>query len=261
MLNILSTFRVQDFFDIIVVAVLVYFLLKFIRETRAGLLLQGILAFIIVQQLSQWFGFYTLNYILKACLQFGIIAIIVIFQPEIRRALEKVGNTTFSKFLNFSGQSSDTTTVINGICEAVHHLSMHHIGSLIVVEQNTKLTDVISSGVPMDSVISSELLINIFSTKAPLHDGAVVICKKRIAAASCLLPLALNQNLGTEIGTRHRAAIGITETTDCVVIVTSEETGVISVAKNGSLTRNLSIVTLKKMLNSMMNMEEVKDEN
>ncbi|MCL2740240.1 MAG: diadenylate cyclase CdaA [Oscillospiraceae bacterium] len=261
MLNIISTLRIQDFLDIIIVAVLAYILLKFIRETRASLLLKGIISLIIVQQVSQWFGFYTLNYILKACLQFGIIAIVVIFQPEIRRALEKVGNNAFFKYFKFSGEPGDATTVINGICDAVNHLAQHRIGSLIVVEQATKLSDVISSGVSMDSKVSAELLTNIFSAKAPLHDGAVVIANKRIAAASCLLPLTLNQNLGTEIGTRHRAAIGITETTDSVVIVTSEETGVISVAKNGSLTRNLSIVTLKKMLRGILGETDEQEAN
>ena len=263
MLNLFgTTLRIQDLFDIIVVAVLFYFLLKFIRETRISLLIYGVIALIVTQQLSQFFGLYTLNYILKGILDFGIIAAIIVFQPEIRRALEKMGNTTFAKFFRFIGDNNGSSaTVINGICDAVGHLSKHHIGSLIVIEKNTKIDDIISSGVQMDSLISSELLINIFSHHAPLHDGAVIVREMRIAAAACLLPLTLNPNLSTELGTRHRAAIGVSEVCDCVVIVTSEETGVISVAKNGSLTRRLTTETLKKMLSNTINEENKKEES
>jgi len=254
MLSLLSTLRIQDLFDVIIVAVLIYILLKFIRETRALVIVEGILVLIIVQQISQFFGLYTLNYILKGCLQFGIIAIIIIFQPEIRRALERMGNTTFSNFLrfNFNKSSVEAEQTITEICNAVSNMAKHRTGSLIVLEQNTKLGDIISTGIDLDSLITSELLINIFSKQTPLHDGAVVIRDGRITAATCLLPLTLNQNLSKDLGTRHRAAIGVSESTDCVVIVTSEETGIISVARNGSLTRNLSVSTLEKMLSSIL---------
>jgi len=263
MLNLFgTTLRIQDLFDIIVVAVLFYFLLKFIRETRASLLIYGVIALIITEQLSQFFGLYTLNYILKGILDFGIIAAIIVFQPEIRRALEKMGNTTFAKFFRFiKDDSSSSAIVANGICNAVGHLSRHHIGSLIIIEKSIKIDDIINSGVAMDSLISSELLINIFSHHAPLHDGAVIVRDKRIAAAACLLPLTKNTNLSTELGTRHRAAIGVSEVSDCVVIVTSEETGVISVAKNGSLTRRLSVDTLKNMLANTLDNENIKEES
>jgi len=253
MLNLLSTLRIQDLFDVIIVAVLIYFVLKYIRETRAYTLVKGVVVLVIVQQIAQFFGLYTLNYILKGCLQFGIIAVIIIFQPEIRRALERMGNTPWFKFLRFSDSASSATETITEICNAVSNLARHRTGSLIVLEQNTKLGDIISTGIELDSLITSELIINIFNNKAPLHDGAVVIRDDRIIAATCLLPLTLNQNLSKDLGTRHRAAIGVSETTDCVVIVTSEETGIISVARNGSLTRNLSVATLEKMLSSILN--------
>ncbi|MDR1101833.1 MAG: diadenylate cyclase CdaA [Clostridiales bacterium] len=258
----LLIFRFQDVIDIIVVACLVYGLAHLIKDTRAELLIKGIAILIIIQQISQITGLYTVTYILQGTMQVGIVAIVVVFQPELRRGLERMGSSRFGRFFMMDptlGTESAKTTV-SGICEAVNFLSQHRIGSLIVMERRNKIGDIIRTGVMMNSLVSSELLVNIFSQNTPLHDGAVVIRDNRIMAAACLLPLTSNQNLSTELGTRHRAALGISETSDSVVVVTSEETGTISIAINGALTRNLTISSLEKALLRIVNVRQDNEE-
>lgn len=245
-----TMFQLQDAIDILVVAILIYFLLNMIKGTRAALLVKGIIMLIVIQQISEIIGLFTVNFILRGATQVGIFAILVVFQPELRRGLEQMGNSRFGQFFRIEDTfaSNSTQETVTEICKAVQYLSKNKMGSIIVMERRTKLNDVIQTGVTIKAQISSELLVNIFSSNTPLHDGAVVIREQRIMAASCLLPLTQNINLGTELGTRHRAAIGNSETSDSFTIVTSEETGTISVARHGALTRNLTVQSLEKAL-------------
>jgi diadenylate cyclase len=181
-------------------------------------------------------------------MQVGLIAVIIVFQPELRRALEQMGNSKIGHLIflnNFNFEDSGNT--IGTIVAAAGELSEHKTGALMVLERGTKINDIVSTGVQMESRISKDLIVNIFQPNTPLHDGAIVVRENRIMAASCLLPLS-QKNLGTEFGTRHRAALGISETSDSVVIVISEETGKISLAINGAFTRNLSAASLEKAL-------------
>ncbi|MDR0931001.1 MAG: diadenylate cyclase CdaA [Clostridiales bacterium] len=246
---------IRDVCDIIIVALAIYTFLKLIRYTRAELLLKGILVLLIIQQLSQFLGLHTVNYILQAATQVGLIALLVVFQPELRRALEQMGRSKFVRmFLPKDTQAIDKSEIIVGeLCEATVGLANKKIGSIIIIERTEKIDDIVRTGIVIQSDISSELLMNIFVPNTPLHDGATIIRGGRIYAASCFLPLTQNPNLSLELGTRHRAAIGISEVSDCMVIVTSEETGKISIASGGNLTRNLTVTTLKAALQSIYN--------
>ena len=205
--------------------------------------------------LSSAFNLYALKYIFENFYQVGIIAILIVFQPEMRAALEKVGGTPFSGLKNItseSGKLANLNSQIEAICNAASDLSRDRVGALIVIERTTKLGEYIKSGVLIDSVVSSYVLRNIFFDKAPLHDGAVIIRDGRIHAAGCFLPLSTNDEIDKDLGTRHRAAIGMSEASDAVVIVVSEETGNISMAVDGKLKRNYNYNTLKQELNSML---------
>ena len=190
-------------------------------------------------------------------MQVGFIALFVVFQPELRRALEKMGRSKFGKVLTFEEYDTEekNTHTVNQLCQAVSNLSEHRIGALIILERTTKIGDIIRTGVTLDAEISAELLINIFVPNTPLHDGAVIIRDNRITAAACFLPLTQNNELNIELGTRHRAAIGITETSDCVALVVSEETGKISLALEGTLTRNLTVESLQRALTRILSPE------
>ncbi|NLY42383.1 MAG: TIGR00159 family protein [Clostridiaceae bacterium] len=249
-----SFINISDIIDISIVAFVVYKLIKLIRETRAEQLIKGIVILLVVTQLSEWLKLNTINFILVNTMQVGVVALLVVFQPELRRALEQMGRSRFGNMFNFEEYDSenDINAVIEEISKAVQTLSQNRIGALIVLERDTKIGDIIRTGVTIDSVISAELLVNIFVPNTPLHDGAVIIRKNKIKAAACFLPLSQNQNLSKELGTRHRAALGISENSDAVVIVVSEETGKISIALDGDLTRNLTIEILKKALNKTL---------
>lgn len=236
-----------DILDIAIVAFVIYKIILLISETRAEQLIRGIFFLLVATQLSEWLHFNTINFILKNAMQVGVLAVIIVFQPELRRALEQVGRSRFSRFFNFetSGEDSAEHTV-SEIRNAVNALSQSKTGALMVVERTTKVGDIIRTGISMDSKISAELLCNLFVPNTPLHDGAVIIRGDRIQAAACFLPLTKNNNLSSELGTRHRAAIGMSEESDAIVIVVSEETGKISLALNGNLTRNLTPETLER---------------
>ena len=253
--------RIQDCIDILIVAFVIYKGIKLVKQTRAVQLIKGIIILIVALQLSSWFGFHMINYILVNTLQVGVMAIIIVFQPEIRNALEHMGRSRFGKI--FNGVDPNAPEVIQStaqsICEAAETLSKNRVGALMVWERETKIGDIIRTGVDIDSVTSPEILVNIFVPNTPLHDGAVVIRDNRIVAAACFLPLTQNQDLSVELGTRHRAALGISECSDAAVIVVSEETGKISLALDGSLTRNLTIESLKKALVKIMSPDVSKD--
>ncbi|OQB16014.1 MAG: DNA integrity scanning protein DisA [Firmicutes bacterium ADurb.Bin193] len=242
--------RIQDCLDILIVAYIIYKAIGLLRETRAMQLIKGIVVLLAIFQLSVWLQLSVLNYILMNTLQFGVIAMLIVFQPELRRGLEKVGRSKFGQILNLTNLTSpeEITKTIDIISESVSTLSKNRIGALIVIERKTKIRDIVRTGIRIDSEISPELLVNIFVPNTPLHDGAVVVRENRIMAAACFLPLTQNQDLTLEFGTRHRAALGMSETSDAVVIVVSEETGKISIALEGSLTRNLTPASLTRAL-------------
>ena len=250
----LAMIRVRDIIDIALVAYIVYKGVKLVRETRAVQLIKGILILVIALQLSSSFGLHMVNYILINTMQVGVIAIIIVFQPELRRALEQMGRSKFSTL--FTGVDVNSPEMLQktaqSICDAAQSMSKNRVGALIVWERKTKIGDIIRTGVDLEAAVSPELLVNIFVPNTPLHDGAVVIRENRIAAAACFLPLTQKQDLSIELGTRHRAALGISEVSDAAVVVVSEETGKISLALDGSLTRNLTVESLKKALVKIM---------
>lgn len=251
----IRSIRLTDIIDIILVAFIVYTVIKFIRQTRAAQLLKGVAILLVVMYLSDWFQLNVINFILLNTMQIGLTALLIIFQPELRRALEHMGRSKFGNILNFDDSSSDID-MIDEICLAVNSMSRCKTGALLVFERHTKLDDVLTGGTFINSDISSELVENIFVPNTPLHDGAVVIRDGKIYKAACVLPLSNNKNLSKEFGTRHRAALGISEQSDCVSLVVSEETGRISVMTNGDMIRNLSVSSLSRLLNKLVSEPE-----
>ena len=260
-LNQLKNIGLVDVIDIIVVSFLFYWVFKFVRDRRAGKLLIGIAFLAVVLLLSDIIGMRALNFILTNLFSVGLIALVIVFQPELRSALEKVGGESLK---NFKGRLDDETSAniraaISEITVAAESLSQSKTGALIVVERTTRLGDVIRTGTVVDAKTSSFLLSNIFYDKAPLHDGAVIVRDGRVHAAGCFLPLSSNNEIIKELGTRHRAAIGMSENSDAVVLVVSEETGVISVAIDGNLKRGFNQKSLEKYLVSVLVSEEKKN--
>lgn len=246
--NITSGIGINDIIDILVVAFVFYKIIGFIKQSRAEQLVKGLLVLLVVAGLSDLFNLYTLNWILKSSLAVGVIALVVVFQPELRRGLESLGR---SKLLNktFSQIDKDQAqTITKEFVEAVQYLADTKTGALIIIERQTALSDICETGTRVDAKISTEILGNIFYEGAPLHDGAIIIRGDRIHSAGCVLPLTQNSSLPTELGTRHRAGIGITENSDAISIIVSEETGIISSANDGKLTRYLDGKALEKIL-------------
>lgn len=253
--SILKTVSFVDVIDIGLVTILVYQLMKLIKNTRVGQILKGIAFLALSYFIAKQVGLRTVGFILEKLFDIGMIALIVVFQPELRRMLEHVGQTQVSqikifgrRFENIEDISRAWVGAINNICEAVNNLSKSKTGALMVLEKKIMLQDIIRTGVIIDSKPSSQLIENLFFKNTPLHDGGVVFRNGRIYAAGCLLPLSQNTKISKELGTRHRAALGMSEVSDAIVIVVSEETGVISVAENGHLTRRLSVKGLKYRL-------------
>ena len=244
--------KLTDIIDIFLIALIVYQLLKILKETRAMQLVKGIFILFLILQISSWAHLTTLNYLLRNAMQVGMFAIVVIFQPELRNLLEKMGRSNVGRLIDVAtgknATSDDDDYAISEIVAAASNMSSTKTGALIVIERETKLGDVIRTGTLLDAEVSSALLENIFFPKTPLHDGAVIIRGDRIHTAGCFLPLTSNTNLSRDLGTRHRAALGISEASDAIVVIVSEETGKISIAVNGSLTRNLTDSTLKTAL-------------
>ena len=251
--------KLTDLIDIFLVAIIVYQLLKIMKETRAIQLVKGIVIVFLILQISTWAHLTTLNYLLSNAVQVGMFAIVVIFQPELRSLLEKMGRSKVGKLIDLAaGNSQDENYAVSEIAKAAANLAETKTGALIVIERETKLGDVIHTGTLIDAEVSAALLENIFVPNTPLHDGAVIIRGERIHTAGCFLPLTSNSNLSRELGTRHRAALGISEASDSLVIVVSEETGKISIALNGTLTRNLTEATLKTALSKALSKETEK---
>ncbi|OEG00232.1 TIGR00159 family protein [Vulcanibacillus modesticaldus] len=238
---------IDDIIDILLVSYVIYKLLLIVRGTRAIQLLKGIMVIVVAWLISTYFELRTLQWLMSQAFTYGVLAIIIIFQPELRRALEKLG----SGKLFFRVNSMDEQThikLVEEIIKAVSYLSKRRIGSLIVIERNTGLSEYIESGVSLNADVTSELLINIFIPNTPLHDGAVIIRKDKIMAAGCYLPLSENPFISKELGTRHRAGIGMTELSDAISLIVSEETGHFSISMNGQIERGLTEKRLKAIL-------------
>ena len=246
--------QVTDVIDILLVAFIVYHVIKFLRQTRAAQLLKGIAILLAIMYLSDWLQLNVINFILINTMQVGVTALLIVFQPELRRGLEHMGRSKFGSLFSFE-EHRQLSDLIDEICLAVSSMSKTRTGALIIFERKTKLNDMLTGGTDVNSDISSELIENIFVPNTPLHDGAVIIRNGRIFKAACVLPLSGNKNLSKEFGTRHRAALGISEQTDCVGLVVSEETGKVSVAVNGDMLRNLSISSLSRVLNKLVDRE------
>ncbi len=244
----LPTIKIMDVIDILVVAVILYAIIVMIQTTGAARIAKSIIVIFVLTAVTEIFNMHLLNFILDRILDVGIIAIVVMFQPELRRMLEKMGSKTVREMLLIKEEERDIERVIAQTVNACETMSKERTGVLIVFERSSPLIDYQKSGTTIDAQVSSELLRNIFFTKAALHDGAVLICKDRLAAAGCVLPLTQNRNISSDLGTRHRAAIGMSEATDAVVVIVSEETGTISVAVGGMLKRHLAPKTLEKLL-------------
>lgn len=254
--NVIDTVKligVKDVFDILLLSLILFFVYRLVRDRRAAKILLGVALFIFISLMADALGMNALSFVFRDFNQIGIIAILILFQPELRSALEKMGETSFSSIKNIAVESKDLAIInsgIDAICTAASDLARDKVGALIVIERSTKLGEYVKSGVYIDSALSPYLLKNIFFNKAPLHDGAVIVRNSRICAAGCFLPLSTKDDINKDLGTRHRAAIGLTEISDAIVVIVSEETGVISVSIDGNLERNYNYNTLKQVLNN-----------
>ena len=246
--NVFVGFRLIDVLDIVIVAYLVYKILGFIQETRAQQLVRGLVVLGIVFFLSDFLKLYLLNWLLRNFVTMGLFALIVLFQPELRRGLEQLGRRNIVSGQFRSLDKENAIEVVKEIVAAVDDFSATRTGALIVFERETMLNDIIETGTIVDARISVRLLGNLFYEGSPLHDGAVIIRGDRIHAASCVLPLTEKKNIGRNLGTRHRAGLGVSEVSDALVSVVSEETGVISVAENGNFRRFMDLKSVEKIL-------------
>lgn len=244
----LPTIKIMDIIDILVVAFIIYGIITMIQTTGAARIAKSVVIILALTVLTQLLNMYLMNYLLDKILEIGLIALVIMFQPELRRMLEKLGGKSFREVLSMKEEQREIDRVISQTVSACETMSRERTGVLIVFERDTSLMDYQKSGTVIDAQVSSELLRNIFFTKAALHDGAVIIRNERIAAAGCVLPLTQNRNISSDLGTRHRAAIGMSEVSDAVVVIVSEETGTISVAVSGMLKRHLAPQTLEKLL-------------
>ena len=244
-----SQFRIQDLLDILIIAFVIFKLIQFTTNTRASQVLKGVIVLLLIFIISNVLNLITVRYLLNSFLVSGILVVVVLFQPELRRALERIGRFR----LNIVQRDTPSYEIVNQLCLAVENMSRRKVGALIVLERNTKLGDYVQTGTVIDAEISDALIENVFEPKTPLHDGAMIIRDERIYAAACVLPLFDYPNIARELGTRHRAALGISTVSDCVTLVVSEETGIISFAHDGRLVRNVDHDTLEALLTSHFN--------
>lgn len=252
-ISLMNTFGIADLLDVSVVAFIIYSLIKIVRETRAEQLVKGIFILVIGYFLSYQFNLKMLSTILNSIFQFGVIVLIFVFQPELRRALEQIGRSKLGDYWSFPTGNNEEyiklqKNAIKVVADAAEEFKQSKTGALMVFERKTKLGDIISTGTIVDAKPSVAILGNIFYNKAPLHDGAMILRDGSIYAAGCILPLTRNENVSIDLGTRHRAALGMSENSDAVIVVVSEETGSISIAMNGILKRNYNRETLEREL-------------
>ncbi|MBQ8577988.1 MAG: diadenylate cyclase CdaA [Clostridia bacterium] len=250
----LCDMRLTDIFDIGLMALILFYAYRFIQERRAGKLALGVVLLFLLMVLSDTLDMYVTRFLLENVFQMGIIVVIILFQPEIRSALEKIGGNPITSIKGIGEQKdpSETLTVIKEVSEAMGDLAEEKTGALVVFERTTRLGDIVKTGTVLNADVSSFLLKNIFFNKAPMHDGATIISGNRIHSAGCFLPLSLNEDIIKDLGTRHRAGIGMSENSDAVVVIVSEETGTISVAIDGKLKRGYDADTLAAELEGLL---------
>ncbi len=246
-----------DIIDILVIAFVIYYAIAFLRETRAGQLVKGLIILFSIYLIAQWWELAIVELVLSKIVNSAIIVAVVVFQPELRRILEKMGHTEFRPGLFLDSGEDDNAQAIDSICRAAGSMQDAKIGALIVFERKTQLGDIINTGTVLDAKASIAAVSNIFFPKSPLHDGAIIIRDGRIYAAGCILPLTSRADISAQLGTRHRAAIGMTENSDAVVLVVSEETGIISIVSDGEIKRGFNSISAREELNSLL----LKDEN
>lgn len=258
LINQLALIKITDIVDVFIVTFVIYKALKFIRDTRTVHLLKGVIVLIVTMQVSQFIKLHTVHYLLSNALQLGLIAIIIVFQPELRRALEQLGRTTMGQWFSFEERTDDLEKekMIKEVKESCVSMSKSRIGALIVLEREIKIGDIVGTGITLNADVTAELLTNIFVPKTPLHDGAVIIRNNKIEAASCFLPLSQNPNVSKELGTRHRAGLGMSEESDAVVVIVSEETGGISIACGGELNMKLTPEALESNLARLFDLKK-----
>ncbi len=250
-----NSISMATIFDILIMSFIIYKILGFIKESRAGQLVKGLLLIIAATVLSDWFKLYTLNWILDEAMTIGILALVILFQPELRRGLEQVGRTNITSSIKTITEG-EGKQIIEELLLALDSMSSKKIGALIVIERVTALDDIANTGTFLDAKITAQLLENLFYSGSPLHDGAVIFRGTKILSAGCVLPLTENPDLPKELGTRHRAGIGITENSDAVAIMVSEETGGISITDDGNIKRKLSLAQVEKELASLFTVEK-----
>lgn len=251
----ISTFRIQDAFDIAIMAFIIYHLIALMKETRAGQLIKGVISILLLYFFAYVMELYTLRTVMEMVIRYGALVLLVLFQPELRKVLEQVGRSSLSNLSVLAPSMSakeyenkQMIKTINAICDSCAILSKERIGALMVLEKDTRLGDIISTGTIIDSQPSADLIKNVFFPNSPLHDGALIIRGGRLYAAGCFLPLSENYGISRSLGTRHRAALGVSEVSDAIVVVVSEETGYITMAKNGKLNINMTVNSLSAAL-------------
>lgn len=260
-LKYLATMRLADVLDILVVAFLIYKFIGLVRKTNSSNIAMGVAFVVVAFLLSEFFKLTVVNFILKKAFELGLISLVILFQPELRRVLERVGSGRFMRFFSTDLPAYNMETVIMQTVLACCDMAKSKTGALIVFERNNQLKGQVNTGTIVDAEVTSELLKNIFYPKAPLHDGAAIIQSCRIMAAGCMLPLSSNTNLSRDLGMRHRAGIGMSEQSDAVVVIVSEETGSISVAVDGMLKRHLNKATFEKILRHELMPQEEESES
>ncbi len=262
LLQPLTKMQISDYVDIILVAFMIYMLLPILRKSGATRIVVAMLAIIMISFVADFFELYTVHFIVSELLTVGLIAVVVLFQPELRRMLDHLGSLRLQKLFSGDRQTQEMEAVIEQTVMACETMSQQRVGALIVFERDTQLDEYMKAGTAIDAQVSEQLLRNIFFPNASLHDGAMIIRHGRIASAGCVLPLSASSRLSADLGTRHRAGVGISEVSDAVVIVVSEETGAISVAVGGMLKRHLAVQTLERLLrNELCREEQEKEEN
>lgn len=255
--NYLATMGISDFIDIIIVAYLIYRIIWFIRKSSFINLAKGLILVLVALWASEFFGLIMLSYILRKTVELGVIALVILFQPELRRLLERMGSTLNT---NIGGSSTDMTRAISEVAQACGDMAATNTGALLVFERKVSLLPIVGTGSVVNSDTNAELIKNLFFKNAPLHDGAVIMRDARIEAAGCVLPLSKNQNLSRDLGTRHRAGLGVSEESDAIAVIVSEERGDISAAIDGQLKRHLSPGQLAAFLTKELIHEEKKDD-
>lgn len=255
--DVLVNMQLKDVIDILIVSYIFYNLYLLIKETRAEQLMKGILVLLAITRIAEILELQLLSWLLTHTIQAGMFALLIVFQPELRRILEYLGQTKFLS-TNITNSNTNNDNFILELAEGMMSLSRQKIGALVILERKTGINEIIQTGTKIDGEVTRQLLINIFIPNTPLHDGAVVVRKNRIVAAGCFLPLTENKFLNQELGTRHRAALGISERSDCISLVVSEEKGHISIAQNGKLYKDLKEDTLKSLLKKSLEKDQSK---